>query len=124
MFSINCRVVDCWGPFPDRIFFSSVCSIKMRLSVDASFLDVQFGRDWFLSTEASSLRTSILEQLHRLFDQEILDQKQSAVAEVNKEGVSNGGTAGGCEVVIRLDGEGACESSVTLYACRHNCSSF
>lgn len=86
----------------------------MRGSADSSCLDLQFGRDWFLSTEASSLRTSIQEQLNRLFDQEILDQRLGALGQVNKEAVSNGGTEGVCEVVIPLDREAACKS-VTSY---------
>jgi hypothetical protein len=66
--------------------------------------DLQFGRKWFLSTEASSLRTSIQEKLYRLFDQEILDQAQA-----NNQSISNGGTREACEVVIPLDGEAACK---------------
>ncbi|KAG0560018.1 hypothetical protein KC19_10G147600 [Ceratodon purpureus] len=61
-----------------------------------------FGRKWFHSTEASSLRTSIQEQLYRLFDQEILDH-----AQVNDQSISSGGTSGVCEVVIPLDEEAA-----------------
>lgn len=46
-----------------------------------------FGRDWFLSTEASSLRTSILEHLCRLFKQEysILEQANNPVIPLDGE---------------------------------------
>jgi len=83
----------------------------MRVFVYASFLDLQFGRDWFLATEASSLRTSIQEQLNQLFEHEI----QRAFGQVNQESVSNGSNEGVCEVIIPLEGDAACKSSVTLY---------
>jgi len=92
--------------YVDESIFS--CLKNMRISC----FGVQFGRDWFLATEASSLRTSIQEQLTRLFDQEI-----HACEQVNQESVSNGRDAGVCEVVIPLEGDAACKSSITFYMC-------
>lgn len=65
-----------------------------------------FGRDWFLATEASSLRTSIQEQLHRLFDQEINEQNQAALQGQQQVMIPDGAV---CEVVIPLDGEPPCK---------------
>lgn len=64
-----------------------------------------FGREWFHSTEASSLRTSIQEQLIRLFEKEQLDHQGSMFGQSNKEDKSDCSTTGICEVVIPLDGE-------------------
>ena len=82
-----------------------------EIVVHACFLDLQFGRDWFLSTEASSLRTSIQEQLIRLFEQE---EQESIFGPSNKEeDKSDCSTTGICEVVISLDGEASCKHSAT-----------
>lgn len=93
----------CQSLFYDRMFLPL---FKPDESIGSyfDFLDLQFGRNWFLSTEASSLRTSIQQQLYRLFNQEILDRVQA-----NNQSVSNGDTGGVCEVVLPLDGQAVCE---------------
>ncbi|KAG0566225.1 hypothetical protein KC19_7G047300 [Ceratodon purpureus] len=64
-----------------------------------------FGREWFHSSEASSLRTSIQEQLIRMFEQEQLEHQESMFGQSNNEDKPDCSTTGLCEVVIPLDGE-------------------
>lgn len=70
------------------LIYGSIPNLSSNgLLIDACLLHLQFGRDWFLSTEASSLRTSILEHLCRLFKQEysILEQANNPVIPLDGE---------------------------------------